>query len=178
MWRSGQYTLDEIAAKMDRSRVTLLRLYNAEGVTKGEHSEQHEKRITEAVEAAGAAEVAELAKRIQNTKEDHYKMSQALSKLVWQLIATCKKEGKSFQTISSDLKALRYASAILSDCRMERFALLGMNNKESEDDKDPEDLVIREITKEEIQENLKKQIVDDDFAVPDIEDMQVEDEEE
>lgn len=174
MWRSGQFTLDQIAAKLDRSRLTFIRLFNVLGVAKGENSAASEKKITEAVEAAVVGNVAEIAERIKDTKEDHYKMASGIAKLVWNLIAVCKKEGKSFQTIGADLKALRYASAILKTSREEKYALLGLNEKEDDSDKDPEDLVIREITAAEIRDRANSQVNDDDFG-PDLEDIEVED---
>ena len=100
-------------------------------------------------------------------------MSQGLAKLMWQLIAQCKKENKSFVEIAGELKALRLASAILKTTREEKYALLGLNEKESDDDKDPEDLVIREISLEEIQERLRTQVTDDDFGTPDIEEVEM-----
>lgn len=179
MWRSGQYTIDEIAAKLGRSRLVFLRLFKAEGVKKGENSEAYTKKVEEAVEKATLSDAEEIATRIRETKEDHYKMAQGLSKLVWHIIANCRREGHSFSTISSDMKALRYASAILKATREDRYAVLGLNEKESDEDKSPEDLTIREITFEEIQDRLKNQVgsEDDDFNVPDIDDVPMGDEE-
>jgi hypothetical protein len=175
LWKLGETTLDELATKFGRNRLTFLRLFNEEGVTKGEAQQAHEKKVAEAVEAAAIGDVAEVAKRVKETKEDHYKMSQMLSKLVWQLIVDCKKSNKPFLSISGELKALRYASAILKSTREERYALLGLNKEETGEDKDPEDLVIREISLEEIQQRMRNQVSDDDFSAPDIEDVEVDD---
>lgn len=177
LWRLGETTLDELATKFTRNRLTFIRLFNEEGVTKGEAREAHEKKVAEAVEAAAIGDVAEVAKRVKETKEDHYKMSQGLGKLTWQLIVECKKANKPFVSIAGELKALRYASAILKSTREEKYALLGLNEKESDDDKDPEDLVIREISLDEIQERLRNQVGDDDFSAPDIEEVEVDGEE-
>src|SRR5687768_6587797 len=175
MWRSGQYTLDQIAEKLDRSRLTFIRLFKESKVAKGENSAEHEKKITEAVEAAAVGDVAVLAQRIKETKEDHYKMASGIARLVWKLIATCTKEGHSFQTIGSDLKALRYAAAVLKTAREEKYAVLGLNEKETDDDKDPEDLVIREITADEIRDRINSNVGDEDFDTPDLEDIEIED---
>lgn len=178
MWRSGQYTLDEICKKLNRTKGVFIKLFKEENINKGENSEVYAKRVEEAVEKATLSSVEELTQRIKETKEDHYKMAQGLSKLVWHIIATCKKEGRSFTTISGEMKALRYASMILKSTREDRYAILGLNKLEDDENKAPEDLTIREITVEEIRDRIKNQVGSEDefFNVPDIDDVPIDEE--
>lgn len=173
LWKAGSTTLDELAEKFDRSRLTFLRLFNAEGVAKGESKGNYEKKIKEAVEAASVGDIELIATRAKETKDEHYKMASGLSKLAWSLIVEAKRENRKFNLIAGDLKALKYAADVMKTTREERYAVLGLNEKESKDDDDIGDLVVREITEEEIKEQAKNHVGDDDLGVDDMEDVMV-----
>ena len=177
LWKAGSTTLDELAEKFSRSRGTFIRLFNAKGVAKGESSAEHTREVAAAVKTAALGDVETTAKRINETKEEHYKIASYLSKLVWNLIAQAQKDGRSYATIGPDIKALKYAADIFKTTRDERYALLGLNERESLEDDEIGDLVIQEITQEEILQKQKEEQPEgeDSLLMPDIDNSEIED---
>lgn len=167
LWRAGSVTLDELAARFDRDRTTFVRLFNAEGVVKGEAKVEHEQKVAEAVESAALGDAGLVAERIRDTKEEHYKMASGMAKLTWTLIAECRREKRSVATIVNDLKSLKYAAEVIKTMREERFAVLGLNDKDRDDDTPMPDLVLRELTADEIKKMTNARIEEDDLGIPD-----------
>jgi hypothetical protein len=162
LWQAGSTTLDELAEKFHRSRGTFIRLFNAKGVAKGEKSAEHTRKVAEAVETAALGDVEVIAQRIKETKDEHYKISSGLTKLVWGLIVQARQDKRAYSTIGPDLKALKYAADIFKTTRDEKYALLGLNERESPDDEEIADLIVQEITQEEIIAQRKAQQSDED----------------
>lgn len=150
LWQAGEITLEGLSKKFGKSRQAFLRLFDKEGVKKGSKSAETAKRVTEAVEAGMVDSAAETAKRIRDTKEEHYKMSSTLAKLTWKIIVDAQASGSALGTKLNDMKALQMASNVLKTVREERYAVLGLNEKVHDDDTPLPDLVIRELTAEQI----------------------------
>jgi hypothetical protein len=150
LWEAGEITLDGLAKKFGKSRQAFIRLFDKEGVKKGSKSAETTKRVTDAVEAGIVDSAAETAKRIRDTKEEHYRMANTLAKLTWKIIADAQAAGQSVGTKLNDMKALQMASNVLKTVREERYAVLGLNEKVHDDDTPLPDLVIRELTEDQI----------------------------
>lgn len=165
LWRQGAATLDELAARFDRDRGTFIRLFNAEGVTKGEAKADVERQVTEAVQSSVATDAAVLAGRVRETKEDHYRMIRGLSKLAWSTIAEAKKNGRPVATVINELKAIQIGTQIFKTSREECFALLGLNDKDDKSNDPMPDLILRELTAEEIQDMTSRKVEDDDLGI-------------
>jgi hypothetical protein len=150
LWEAGEITLEGLAKKYGKSRQAFIRLFDKEGVKKGSKSAETTKRVTDAVEAGLTDNAAETAKRIRDTKEEHYRMSSTLAKLTWKIIADAQTKGEAIGTKLNDMKALQMASNVLKTVREERYAVLGLNEKVHDDDTPLPDLVIRELTEEQI----------------------------
>lgn len=168
LWRAGAVTLDELASKFHRSRETFIRLFNKEGVTKGEARVEHEKKVSEAVEAAALTDAVVIANRIRDTKDQHYKMAQMIAVNTFRLIQTAITEKRPIASITSDVKAYKIAAETIKIAREERFAVLGLNDDKREDQTEMPDLVIKELTAEEIKQ-MHKQMSEEEAAVPDLE---------
>lgn len=150
LWEAGEITLEGLSKKFKKSRQAFLRLFDKEGVKKGSKSAATTKRVTEAVEAELLGSVAETAKRIRDTKEEHYRMASTLARLTWKLISETEAKKEAIGTRLNDMKALQMASNVLKTVREERYAVLGLNEKVHDDDTPLPDLVIRELTAEQI----------------------------
>lgn len=175
LWKAGSTTLDQLAEKFDRSRTVFLRLFEAQGVAKGESSAEIARKVTEAVETAAMGDIEVTAQRVRETKEEHYKIASGITKLAWSLIVEARQKKQPYAEISYDLKALKYASDIFKTMRDERFALLGLNEKESPEDDEIKDLVVQEVTQAEIQEMKRNQPGHDDLQFPKLDDADIED---
>ena len=152
LWEAGEVTLDDLATRFDKDRSAFVRYFKKHGIVKGSRAAARKDEVKEAVAAAGIDEATVLANRIRETKEDHYKMSSALAKLVWAEVLTAKKDEKPFSAIKDNLKALDNAMNVLMKARMERFAILGLDKDDYVDEDGLPELVISELTAAQIEE--------------------------
>ena len=152
LWEAGEVTLDDLAAKFSRDRSAFVRYFKKHGITKGSKAAERKEEVKEAVAAAAIDEATVLASRIRETKEDHYKMSSALAKLVWAEVLTAKKDSRPFAAIKDNLKALDNAMNVLMKARQERFAILGLDKDDYVDEDGLPELVISELTAAQIEE--------------------------
>lgn len=171
LWEAGDITLDGLSKKFGKSRQAFLRLFEREGIKKGSKSAETAKRVTDAVEAGLIDSAAETAKRIRDTKEEHYRMSSTLAKLTWKTIADAQAKNEAIGTKLNDMKALKMAAEVLSTVREERYAVLGLNEKVHDDDTPLPDLVIRELTQDQIDAMQQMGEEDPDGADMDMPDM-------
>ena len=175
LWKAGSTTLDQLAERFDRSRTVFIRLFEAQGVAKGESSAEIARKVTEAVETAAMGDIEVIAQRVRETKEEHYKIASGITKLAWSLIVEARQAKKAYSGISFDLRALKYAADIFKTMRDERFALLGLNEKQSPEDDEIGDLEIREVTQKEILEMQRSNAGNDDLQFPRLDDADIED---
>lgn len=152
LWETGEVTLDDLATKFKRDRSAFIRYFKKHGIVKSSSAAAHKEEIKEAVVAASIDEATVLANRIRETKEDHYKMSSAMAKLVWAEVLTAKKDSIAFSAIKDNLKALDSAMNVLVKARTERFAILGLDKDDYVDEDGLPELVISELTAAQIEE--------------------------
>lgn len=166
LWKTGAVTLDQLAKQFHRHRSCFTRLFSKEGAKKGETQEAHEKKVAEAVEHQVLGDAAISAQRIRETKEAHYKMAAGLARLTWTILSKATQENRAVSTTVNDMKALQAAAQVLKITREERYAVLGLNEKEVNDDTPLPDLLIQELTAQEIKAMHKQQqaINEDDLG--------------
>lgn len=170
LWRSGEVTLDELAKRFKKDRTTFLNLFNREGAQKGETKEKTEKKVQEAVESSIVSDSIILANRIRDTKEEHYKMAYGISRLTWDILSKAKREGIPIGSFAADMKTLQAAANVLKVAREERYAVLGISILDENDDKPLPDLVVQELTSEDIKRlNAEQAVSDEEMGGADIE---------
>lgn len=152
LWASGEVTLGQLATKFGITEQSLHRHMKAKGIEKGANADKHAKKVAEAVTAAAVDDATVLAARIRETKEEHYKMSSAIAKLAWQEILTAKQNGSPVAVAVNNLKALDSAMNVMTKARMERWAVLGLDRADYVDEEGLPELLISELTAEQIQE--------------------------
>ena len=156
LWKSGTVTLDNLAARFKRDRHTFVRLFNSAGVSKGVDAAAIEKKVSdkiaEQVAKDALADAAITAQKIKETKDQHYTMAKQIAGVTFKLLHdTIGTPGMAIGTKINDFKALREAASTIKICRDERFAVLGLNaDKVMDDEVDLPDLLIGEISDEEI----------------------------
>lgn len=162
IWQAGTMTLTELAKKYKVNERTLSRLFEREGVKKNDNEETTKKLVEEAVENSIKKDAVIYAERVKATKEDHYKMANTLAKLIFSKLITIEKEGKSAGSISGDLKSYHLAVASLKILREERYATLGIRPDDAGEDRPLPDLIVQELTVEDIREMSKGNMVNED----------------
>ncbi len=175
LWESGEVALGDLVTRFGVDRSTLQKRFSQRGIKKGAKSAEHAKRVSEEVTKAAIDDATVLAARIRETKEEHYKMAAGLAKLTWAEILAVKSSGSPMAVAMNNLKALDNAMNVLKKAREERYAVLGLDRDDHVDEEGLPELVISELTADQIEALRAKQEddygFDDDEAVQDIESL-------
>jgi len=166
LYELGQATASELAARFDVSVQALSQYFKRHGIKAGSRAHEVAKKVAASVteaSAEGASEfVTERRKRIEETKTEHYKMQSTLDKMIFNLAIKAAKEGVPVSTYLEDVKTYRQMKAALAIGRHERYVVLDAEGEI--DQKELPELVIRELTDNEVVE-IRNRTEDDDFAV-------------
>ena len=152
LWESGNVTLDDLVKKFGRARSTFERHFSKHKVTRGAKAAATKKRVEEVIVKAAVDDAMILAARVRETKEDHYKMSSGIGKLIWREILNAEKAGAPLATALNNIKALKEAATGLKAVREERWAVLGLDRPDAVDPDELPELVISELTADQVQE--------------------------
>lgn len=148
-YESGEYTLEEISSKFSVHVATVQRHMRKRGIEKGAKAEEIKKKVEETLEDQAAKEAELVSRRIQETKEEHYRLSQAIDKRIAREFVEAAQTGRAIASSMENFKALKEAAATLKITRESRYTILGMN----EEDRDIDDLPtleVREMLDEEV----------------------------
>lgn len=152
LWGAGEVTLDQLAKRFKKSKSTFEKHFSRRGLKKGFKAEAIQRKITTAVESSIVDDTTVIASRIRETKEEHYKMAAGLAKLTWSEILTVKQNGAPMASAMNNLKALDSAMSVLKKAREERYAVLGLDRADYVDEGGLPELVIAELTADQIEE--------------------------
>lgn len=150
LWESGDVTYDVLVKRFGKSKAALRMLFTKNNVKYGSKKAETARAAKEAVNIALTGESSILAGRIRDTKEEHYRMASGIAKLTWKIMADAQNNNVAIGTRINDMKALQAAAQILKIVREERYAVLGLNEEVKEDDSPLPDLVVRELTVEQV----------------------------
>lgn len=150
LWESGEVTIEDLAKKFDRHPQSFIKYFKKNGIVKGSKSEKLRAKVEERVQEEAANDAAIIAARIKETKEEHYRMATGLAKLTWAEVLKAKQDGVPVAAALNNLKALDTAMTVLKKAREERYAVLGLDRPDAIDENDVPELVIQELTAEQI----------------------------
>ena len=152
LWEGGTVTLKELSERFDVSEPSLSRGLKKRGAVKGSRAGEIGRAAAKAATAAATAEAESFAarrrRRIEETKESHYKWAETIGKLMMAELAKAQAAGVAFGTTLKSMQALRLAAAGLKDVREERYALLDVDSEV--DQTSLPELTIRELSQAEI----------------------------
>lgn len=150
LWMAGDVTIKELVARFGKHPDTFVAHFRKYGIKKGSRNAEIKKAAEEATKAKARDDALILSERIKRTKEDHYKMSEAIGKLVFNEVLKAKQNGKEFRSIQSDVRALLTAAEALKKVREERWVTLGLDKDAVDEDTLPE-LVMSTMTPEQVE---------------------------
>ncbi len=159
LWATGDVTLEELAGIVGVSMTSISLHMKKKGITKGERAKDISKKVAERVAEDAIADVALHTQRIRETKDEHYRMAQRIAALTWNEIVTAKQSRTPFAAITPNLKSLETAMNILQKAQSSRWTVLGLDRPDMVDADQIPELVISELTADEIQ-----QLRDRDFG--------------
>lgn len=150
LWRAGATTLDQLAKQFGRSRETFVRLFNREGVTKGDLREEHEKKVAEAAESVVVSDATVRLKRIQEVTDTNFRLITGLRNTVFGFAIRAKNENVPISKFAAEIRAYKEMIQSISMCRNEHWILLGLDKDDANDTDELPELKIRELTVEDI----------------------------
>lgn len=165
MWKSGDYTADQIATEVGIARRTVLEYFKEKGIVKGSAKEETEEAVRKKMIEESAEKAALHLKRVEETKENHYTWATLIGRLTMAQIVKAQKESIPFAAINADLKSLEKASQTLRSVMEQRYKALGLDNADADPGDLPE-LLITELTADQIEEikNSQEDPEDDDLS--------------
>lgn len=166
LWEEGDTTYADLVKKYGKSVSTFERHFKKHKIVKGKRREERKKKADEKLTQAAIDDATVLANRIRETKEEHYRMSSAVARLTWNEILAAKNEGRAVATALNNLKALDAAATVLKKVREERFAVLGLDRNDTVNPDEVPELVISELTAEQIEELRKRDHMETDDKPP------------
>jgi len=169
LWESGEITLPQLMKRFGKTSKTFTDHFEKRGIKKGAGAKEHAEKVKEEVTKASVEDATIIAARIKETKEEHYKMASGLAKLTWTEILKAKQDGVPVGVALTNLKALDTAMTVLKKAREERYAVLGLDRTDSVDENEVPELVISELTAEQI-ESLQARSFNE---IDELDDMQV-----
>lgn len=151
LWRAGDVTLAQLSERFKKRPETFSKLFARMGIEKGSGAAAAMKRAEEAVAAKAVSEVEETLKRIAKVKEDHYRMSQMLAVQVFREIQQARAAELDVGKLKDAMAVYKLASEVIGQSRKELFQILNVEKHEQkEDESDLPDLMVRELTQDEI----------------------------
>ena len=151
MWKSGEFTLVQIAEKYKRTVRTLTRIFKAHGVKRGSSSAALNARVADQLAAKSAEEALLIGTRIRETRDSGYKILSAIEKLAAHEISEARRLGQPLATTYGAQRALKVAAETIMLTWRGRAEILGIANLIPDSDELPE-LRITELTNEEIRQ--------------------------
>jgi hypothetical protein len=119
-------------------------------IVRGSTAEKIRKKVEDELEKAHVEDTAIIVARIRETKEEHYKMVSGLGKLTWAEILNAKQKNLPVSSVAANLKALETAIGNIKKIREEKWAILGLDKEDITEDEGLPDLVVSELTADEV----------------------------
>lgn len=157
MYESGEYNLEEIAEKYGIHVVTVQRYMSKHKIEKGSKSNSIRQKVEERLAEDAEEEVSLIVKRTQETKEEHYRLSQAIDKRIARELIVSGQEDRPISASINNLKALKIMAETLKITRESRYTILGVSAESGGDDDDLPSLEVREMLDSEIAEIRESQ---------------------
>jgi DNA-binding CsgD family transcriptional regulator len=151
LWESGEMTQADIGRKFGINEQTVYMHMKRGKIKRGAKAEAHKKKVAEEVSKASIDDATITAARIRETKEEHYKMAAGLAKLAWAEVLKAKQDNAPLAVATNNLKAIDAAMSIMTKARQERWAVLGLDRADFVDEDGLPELLISELTADQIQ---------------------------
>lgn len=151
LWESGEVTLKMLATRFGKDYSTFKNSFDRRGIVKGSAKDRMQAEIKQQIEKEAVGDATILAARIKETKEEVYKMSSGIRKLMWADMLKAKNDNVPFGAILNNLKALDAAISVLKKTQETSYTVLGLDDDNYVDEDALPELVISELTAEQVE---------------------------
>lgn len=171
MWASGDYTLEKLSETFEITKQALVAHFKKHKVKKGSAQNKMREALERQLAAKQAKSAVEEAQFIENTRVEHAKYVENVSKRAMYLIGKAAQDGVRFEQILNDLKALEVTSRILSNNYSTLEKIIGLDKK-NDLEEDMPILQVIEITADQIAKMREAQRDEDAEMQPILDDAE------
>lgn len=165
MWRSGEYSLEQLSREFSRRPETLSRMFKSMGVEKGDAAKKTSRAVEKRLKEAAVSDIEKTLARIAETRDSHYQMSRSLALFAFRDIVLARQAGTDVAKLKDKMAVYKMASEVVGTSRKELWALLEVEKHiESEEDSNLPELRVMELTQNEIVQ-LQSQDNEDDLGM-------------
>jgi len=151
LWRAGAITLDALAKKFKKRPETFSRLFAKMGIEKGSGTAAAMRDAEKTVAAETISNVELTLKRISEVKESHYKMSSSIAIMAYRELQRHRAAEIDVGKLKEAMGVYKTLSEIVGNSRKELFQILNVEGHEKNLELDDlPDLMVRELTQDEV----------------------------
>ena len=147
MWASGEFTLEQLADKFGVARETLSRRFKKDGVKKGQAA--IDKKVEAEIVEKATLEADKWRERAEKAREQFFRATEMLNGMNIKVL----RDAHANETIFAaqpDLKAIQMCLKNLEMAKGIQWSILGLDREGVDEEEIPE-LMIRELTPDELQ---------------------------
>lgn len=161
LYRTGSFTIADLATKFDKNPATIALVIKQMGVTKGEAAEIAAKKMVDAIEERVISETEEVMRKIAETKRKHFAWQSGLAALAIRKLTAADAAGVDIASLKDLMATIKLAGDVVGGARKELFAILNVERHDQErTTEELPELTVRELTSTEITQ-LQSQLGDD-----------------
>jgi hypothetical protein len=156
LWASGEVTLEDLANDFGMNPSYLSVALSKRGIEKGSKADTYKEMYQEKIQEEMISDAAMNIRRIHESKDEHYKYSRTIAKLIFTKIAQAVQNHQPISDVKDEIVTLKNAMAALESARASRWAITGLDREPDAGDEIPV-LPIEEFTEEELQAIRREQ---------------------
>lgn len=151
LYRTGSFSLDALALKFKKSKVTIAKVIKDMGIKKGDAAEAAAKKLAETIEHRVLTDAEETMRRIAKVRQEHYGMASALAHMAFKKVLNAERTGVDIASLKDVMITLKLAGDVVGNARKELFDILDVERYANQEDMtDLPELMVRELMPEEI----------------------------
>lgn len=153
-WTHGKFAelQDMVDHFGDVTKAQLQERFKTKKLRRGQAIDEYNQKLQQELQRQAEEDAKLLAERIRETREFHYKTATNIAVLAWAELTAAKKNGLAMSTTKPNVVALGEAMKVMKIAREERYAVLGLDREQEDEDQNeglPE-LMVHEMTAEQV----------------------------
>jgi len=149
LWASGEVTLEQLSNEFGMNPSYLSQALSKRGIEKGSKADLYKERIQDEIQEEMLSDAAMNIRRINESKEEHYKYARTIGKLIYAKIAQAIQNKTPVAEVKDEILTLKNAMQALEQARASRWAITGLDREPDAGEEIPV-LPIEEFTDEEL----------------------------
>ncbi|CDT52753.1 hypothetical protein VCR15J2_390018 [Vibrio coralliirubri] len=156
MWRSGDYTVKELATQFDVNETSLRKRFARDGIKKGEDAELHNKAVAEVIQKDTVKQAEETRELILTTQKNHLAWLDGLSRRALLIAQQSAKDNVPLGSFKDDVQTLKGIADIVRGNYQTASQILRIDDI-SDLEEDLPTFTVNEMTADDVEEIRESQ---------------------